>query len=232
MYRGEYGEQKDAGTEQSVLPTVDNIRRAPGKYARSGQRIGPSIRLHREFAMLFKSSIVAAFATLVAMATPAHAGDTGLYIGGSAGQTTVKQDDIDFDESDTSYKAFVGYMILPFLGVEGGYVNFGGPNKSYGSLGSVDIDVDGWEAFVLGALPLGPVEVFAKVGVLSYDIDAKAQGAGFGSISGSDSDEVGAAGVGVAFAIDKFKIRGEYTYYDVSDIDDVYMLSAGVSYHF
>jgi hypothetical protein len=182
--------------------------------------------------MSFKPSIVAAFASSLAIAVSAHAGDTGLYIGGSVGQTTIKQDDINFDESDTSYKAFVGYMILPFLGVEGGYVNFGGPNKNYSGLGSVDIDVDGWEGFVLGALPLGPIELFAKAGVLSYDIDLKAKGSGFGNISGSDSDEVGAYGAGVAFAIDKFKIRGEYTYYDVNHVDDAYMLSAGVTYQF
>jgi hypothetical protein len=182
--------------------------------------------------MFFKPSIVAAFAASLAIAVSAHAGDTGLYVGGSVGQTTIKADDIDFDESDTSYKAFVGYMFLPFLGVEGGYVNFGGPNKNYGSSGSIDIDVDGWEGFLLGALPLGPVELFAKAGVLSYNIDAKVKGAGFGSLSGSDSDEVGAYGAGVAFAIDRFKIRGEYTYYDVSDVDDVYMLSAGVTYQF
>jgi OOP family OmpA-OmpF porin len=182
--------------------------------------------------MYFKTSIGGVLLASLAIAGPVHASDTGLYVGGSVGQTTIKENDIDFDESDTSYKAFAGYMILPFLGVEGGYVNFGGPNKNYNGLGSVDIDVDGWEAFVLGALPLGPFDVFAKAGVLSYDIDAKVQGPGLGSLSGSDSDEVGAYGAGVAFGIDRFQIRGEYTYYDVSDVDDVYMLSAGVTYRF
>jgi hypothetical protein len=42
----------------------------------------------------------------------------------------------------------------------------------------------------------------------------------------------GAYGAGVAFGIDRFQIRGAYTYYAVSNVDDVYMLSAGVTYRF
>ena len=74
---------------------------------------------------------------------------------------------------------------------------------------------------------------FAKVGGVSYNIDAKAKGSGFGgTINGSDSDQAGAIGAGVAFGFDSFKIRGEYTYYDVNNIDDVYMLSVGLTYQF
>lgn len=183
--------------------------------------------------MLFKTTIAAVFASSLAFAVPAHAGDTGLYAGASVGQTTIKVDDVNFDESDTSYKIFAGYMFLPFLGVEGGYVNFGNPERSYSGLGKLEVEVDGWEAFLVGALPLGPVELFAKVGGLAYDIDAKASGTIFGGTTfGNDSDEVAAAGVGVAFGFDRFKIRGEYTYYDVNDVDDSYMLSAGLTYQF
>jgi hypothetical protein len=182
--------------------------------------------------MFSKRLSSAVLASSLAFAVSAHAGDTGFYVGGSVGQATLKVDDINFDESDTAYKLFAGYMLLPFLGVEGGYVDFGSPNRHYSGVGSVDFQVDGWEGFVVGQLPLGPVDLFAKAGVLSYNVDVKANGPGFGNLSGNDSDEVGAYGAGAAIGIGPIKVRGEYTYYDVNHVDDSYLLSVGVTYQF
>src|SRR6185436_16942774 len=95
---------------------------------------------------------------------------------------------LHFDEDDSSYKLYAGYMLLPFLGFEGGYTNFGGPNKNF-SGASVDFDIDGWEAFVVGVLPLGPVDLFAKVGGVAINVDAKVKAGGSTLASGSDSDE-------------------------------------------
>jgi hypothetical protein len=182
--------------------------------------------------MSAKTLLLAVFASSLAFAVSAHAGDTGLYVGGSVGQSTLKVDDINFDENDTTYKIFAGYMLLPFLGVEGGYVDFGSPNRHYSGAGSVEFQVDGWEGFVVGQLPLGPVDLFAKAGVLSYNVDVKTNGPVFGNLSGSDSDEVGAYGAGAAIGIGPIKVRGEYTYYDVNHVDDAYLLSVGVTYQF
>jgi OOP family OmpA-OmpF porin len=182
--------------------------------------------------MFSKTLLLAAFASSLAFAVSAHASDTGLYVGGSVGQTTLKINDINFDESDTTYKIFAGYMILPFLGVEGGYVNFGSPNRHYSGAGSVELDLDGWEAFVVGNLPLGPVDLFVKAGGLSYNVDVKTNGPVFGNLSGNDSDEVGAYGAGAAVALGPIKVRGEYTYYDVNHVDDAYLLSVGLTYQF
>jgi hypothetical protein len=144
---------------------------------------------------------------------------------------------VHFDESDNSYKLFAGYMILPFLGVEGGYVNFGAPGKNFNNtvIGNVglDLDVDGWEAFVVGVLPLGPVDLFAKVGGISYNVDAKVKLNGSTLGSGSDSDEKAAYGVGAAVGLGGIKVRAEYTAYDVSNgLDDLYMYSVGLTYQF
>ena len=179
----------------------------------------------------------------LALANGAHA-DTGLYVGASVGQTTVKDSEripngtggfqkLDFDEDDTSYKLFAGYMILPFIGIEGGYVNFGEPEKSFlNGSAKIEAQIDGWEAFAIGVLPLGPVDLFAKAGVLAYDSDVKLRASGTTLVSGSNSDESGAFGVGAAVGLGGLKIRAEYTYYDVQDVDDVYMFSAGVTYQF
>ena len=184
------------------------------------------------YIMFPKTLLIAVFGSSLAFTVSAHAGDTGLYVGGSVGQSTLKVNDIDFDETDTTYKIFAGYMLLPFLGVEGGYVDFGGPNRNYSGLGSVEFQVDGWEGFVVGNLPLGPVDLFAKAGVLSYNVDVKTNGPVFGNLSGNDSDEVGAYGAGAAVGLGPIKVRGEYTYYDVNHVDDAYLLSVGVTYQF
>ncbi len=196
--------------------------------------------------MTQKASIVSLFLASLAIAATAQAGDEGLYVGGSVGQSTFKDSarvsdgfntqKISFDESDTSYRLFGGYMLLPFLGVETGYTNFGTPNKTYKNtaVGTVNanIDVDGWDAFVVGNLPLGPIDVFAKAGVLWVNTDSKIRFGGSTAGSGSDSDQVGAYGVGAAFGFGNLKVRTEYTTYDVSNIDDLYMLSAGLTYQF
>ncbi len=188
--------------------------------------------------MFHKVSAVALLTASLGFGMSANA-DTGLYVGGSVGQTTVKAKanaglagTLHFDEDDSSYKLYAGYMLLPFLGFEGGYTNFGSPNKNF-SGASVDFDIDGWEAFVVGVLPLGPVDLFAKVGGVAINVDAKVRAGGSTLASGSDSDEKAAYGVGAAFGLGGIKIRAEYTEYDVSSgIDDLYMASVGVTYQF
>ena len=176
-----------------------------------------------------------------AFANTAHA-EIGPYIGASIGETTFKDSEgfpnglggtthVHLDENDTGYKLFGGFMFLPFVGIEGGYVDFGDVSKNFGGA-KLDVSADGWEVFVVGNLPLGPVDLFAKGGILSYDADVKARLNGTTVASGSDSDEVGAYGVGAAVGLGGVKVRAEFTMYDVSNIDELYMISAGVTYHF
>jgi len=188
---------------------------------------------------MFQKVSAALLAASIGFAGSAHAGSTGLYVGGSVGQTTLKASanaglagTLHFDEDDTGYKLFAGYMLLPFLGVEGGYTNFGSPNKNF-SGASADFDIDGWEAFVVGVLPLGPVDLFAKVGGVEINVDTKVRVGGSTLATDSDNDEKAAYGVGAAFGLGGIKVRAEYTEYDVSNgIDDLYMASVGVTYQF
>ena len=193
--------------------------------------------------MLSKTFVGAFVGSTFAFAGAAYA-DTGLYVGASLGQTTFKDSEhvpdgfggtvsLHLDESDTSYKLYGGYMILPFFGLEGGYVDFGDASKNLGAANAkLDISADGWEIFAVGDLPLGPLDLFAKVGVLSYDAKLKGRVNGATVASASDSDQVGAYGVGAAVGLGGLKVRAEYTMYDVSNIDDLYMISAGVTYSF
>ncbi len=85
---------------------------------------------------------------------------------------------IKYDDDETGWKAYLGYQFLPWLGVEAGYVDFGeftGDNfgRGHRTCGRFDADLDlsAWEGFLVGTLPIGPVDLFAKVG--AADIQAE-----------------------------------------------------------
>ena len=163
--------------------------------------------------------------------------DSGFYVGGSVGNSTVEAnvsdpsipDDFGFDENDFGWKAFGGYTFdLPLidLGVEASYHDFGGPSVDILDT-TLGVDTTGFSAFGVAGIGLGPIRVFGKVGVLSWDADLNALGE---TISEDGSDT--AYGVGVSFGLGSLQIRGEYEVFDVSDIDDLTMWSVGIAWIF
>lgn len=169
--------------------------------------------------------------------------DSGLYVGGSIGSASVDYsteefdadtngfDSIDFDDSDSAYKIFVGYNfgIIPLLdlAVEGGYVNFGEQSGTFNLVNAVSSEVDGWNAFGLAALNLGPFGLFAKMGFLSWDGDIGAAiDSGFDD-SGTDP----AYGIGAKFQIASVQLRAEYEWYDLDPVEIDYF-SVGAAWVF
>jgi opacity protein-like surface antigen len=160
---------------------------------------------------------------------PAVAADNGFYLGGSVGQANLKVDDVtdgisteDFDADDTAFKLIAGIRPLDWLGVEAAYVNFGEPEDTV--LGQkLQADGDGISAFAVGFLPTGPVDLFAKVGLISWD----------SKISGTlDDDGTDLAyGAGAQFRVLGLSIRAEYEKFDISDVD-LDMISVGLTYTF
>jgi len=149
--------------------------------------------------------------------------------GEQRGQAGLKIDDIsngvstaDFDADDMGYKFIAGFRPLDWLGLEAAYVNFGKPEDTV--LGQkLKAEGDGISAFAVGFLPTGPVDLFAKVGLISWD----------SKISGSFNDDGTdlAYGVGAQFRVLSLSIRAEYEKFDVSDVD-LDMISVGVTYTF
>jgi opacity protein-like surface antigen len=189
--------------------------------------------------MLLNRLITTMFIPLfLSLSATAQAGsDSGLYLGASLGQASIEikeqipdGDDLDFSEEDSGYKVFVGYNfgIIPLidLAVEGSYVDFGKPSGSVNGT-NVEVDLTAWDAFGLAALTFGPFSVFGKAGLVSWDSDASV-----GGESGSDSGSDSAYGLGAKFQISSIAIRAEYEYFDLSEFNDVYMASVGVSYTF
>lgn len=177
--------------------------------------------------------------SLVAVSGTTLAGtDSGFYLGASAGQAQLDFDDeradfdeardvdIDFDDDDTAYKIFVGYNLglipLVDLAVEGAYVDFGNFNGRIDTNDDSDFEVDGWTGAALAGINLGPVGVFAKTGVISWDSELD----DFGD-DGTDPFY----GVGAKFSLFSLQIRAEYERYDLDDFDIDYF-SVGAAFTF
>ncbi|HEV8331794.1 MAG TPA: porin family protein [Steroidobacteraceae bacterium] len=177
-----------------------------------------------------RKAIVLAAALFALPVLPAVAADNGFYLGASVGQANLKIDDLtnntfendDFDADDMAFKLIAGIRPLDWLGVEAAYVNFGEPEDTV--LGQkLKADGDGISAFAVGFLATGPVDLFAKVGLISWD----------SKISGSFDDDGTdlAYGAGAQFRVLGLSIRAEYEKFDISDVD-LDMISVGVTYTF
>ena len=178
-----------------------------------------------------RKAILLAAALLTLPVLPAVAADNGFYLGASVGQANVKIDDLtdnvlpndDFDADDTAFKLIAGFRPLDWLAVEAAYVNFGEPEDTV--LGTrLEAEGDGISAFAVGFLAAGPVDLFAKAGLIAWD--SKITGGAFDD-DGSDL----AYGAGAQFRVLGLSIRAEYERFDISDVD-VDMISIGLTYTF
>ena len=178
---------------------------------------------------------------LVLPVTYATAAESGFYLGGSIGSAAVEANFDDggmvlpdpapvFDEDDFGWKVFAGYNFalgeVFTLGVEGGYTDLGKPSADVLSI-PVSFSPTALNLYGTAGVDLGPINLFAKYGVVNWDVDGVIDGIGF-SDDGSDP----AYGVGLRFNLGSLEIRGEYEIFDVSDVEDVTMLSVGLAYRF
>jgi hypothetical protein len=173
----------------------------------------------------FRSALVFAIAVV---ALPAQA---GVYLGGGIGSATLEDDDGtpfggDFDESDRAYKIFGGYRFdwLPIVSIAGevGYRDAGQQD-----MGLREYELNGIDYGVLAGIGLGPVEIFARVGGLKYDLEK--------AVAGVPVEFDGTAqtyGLGARFSVLGLGLRAEYEKLDVDELDDVDMYSLSAFYEF
>ena len=177
---------------------------------------------------------IACAAALMALASfSSHAVDNGIYLGAGVGQSGVEFDDdfegtnLDFDASATSYKVIAGWRFIDWLSVELNYVDLGtADDRVQGQ--KIETDIDGVSLSALGFLPLGPVDLFARVGAIDWSADLSVPGIGSGSDDGTDLTY----GVGAQFRVWSLSLRAEYEVFDISDADTVDMISASVTWTF
>lgn len=158
--------------------------------------------------------------------------DEGLYLGGGVGQFNIEIDGLDgvdealssLDDNDTAWQAFVGWRLNPYISLQAAYVDFGGPEDEFdtstGDHGRFRAELSGFAPSIIGTLPLGPVELSAKLGYYFYDLELT------GDIDevDFDSDDSGedvmyGVGVGMTF-FERLHAKLEYEKIDLEDVDD------------
>ena len=160
--------------------------------------------------------------------------DEGFYIGGGVGQFDIEIDGADgidealgrLDDSDTAWQAFVGWRLNPYISLQAAYVDYGGPEddiSTSGSSGNYRAELSGFAPSVIGTLPLGPVELSAKLGYYFYDLDITADiddplDPDFDS-QDSGEDVFYGVGLGMTF-FERLHAKLEYEKIDLENVDD------------
>lgn len=138
------------------------------------------------------------------------------------GSASVGQADLG-NESSTSYNVHVGTGILPFIGLEAGYQNFGDfDNVNYGG---VVRDLEGSAVYFAAkpSIDFGPLHVYAKAGLHSYELS----GTNF------KEDEIDMMyGVGAEyFVMGPISLGASYNVFSMKE-EDVKNFSLNATFHF
>ncbi|MBW3694867.1 porin family protein [Vibrio sp. T187] len=152
--------------------------------------------------------------------------DSWIYAGGQLGQSNVDS------ENGTTSGVHIGTGILPFIGLEAGYMNFGEINIAYNNL-TADAS---FSSFYLAAKPsidFGPLHVYAKGGLNSYSVDYS------GTIGQLLSEDTGVGimyGVGAEyFVLDMLSVGASYQSFGMEidgDSVDVTSFTLNATVHF
>jgi OOP family OmpA-OmpF porin len=185
-----------------------------------------------------RSASTLAMATLLALGSaPVLADeDSGWYLGAGVGKFNVEVDEAEditdtvggFDSDDTTMKVFAGWRFNPYVAVELDYLDLGNPEDTIDGR-RVNADVNGFAPYIVGTLPVGPVELFAKAGYLFYDVQIDVD-----DLTVSDDntqDFVYGGGIGITL-FDHLNTRLEYEVIDIGAVDDANALWLSAAWRF
>jgi OOP family OmpA-OmpF porin len=152
----------------------------------------------------------------------------GAYIGAGVGDFSAAVDEIDaiddvddvgidFSDGDNATKLFGGYRFNRFLAVQADYVDFGESSGAVSPSVRGTSDIQGIAPSVVGTLPIGPIELFGRVGMMFYEVDLNLTGGRVVDESGEDL--VWGAGIGIDIA-ERFNVRLEYEEIDIERLDE------------
>jgi len=162
--------------------------------------------------------------SLAAIAPQAAAADNGLYLG--AGITTSKFDLGSASDSldDNSFKLIIGFRPLDWLALEANYIDLGSQSDSEASL-----DAKATTVSALFLKEFAVIDLYARVGMANWKLDASVTG--FGSASDDGWDPTYGVGIGAHFG--SIGLRAEYERFSMNDYDtDVNTVSLSFTYTF
>jgi OOP family OmpA-OmpF porin len=164
----------------------------------------------------------------------------GFYLGGGIGDFSSSVDEInsldsiddagiDFSDGDNATKVFAGWHFNRFFAVQADFVDFGESSGAVTPSVSGTSDVQGLAPSIVGTLPIGPIELFARVGVMFYEVDLNLTGGRFVDESGEDL--VYSAGIGID-VLDRLNLRLEYEEIDIAELDEADALWLNAAWKF
>jgi len=186
-----------------------------------------------------KSAIAACVVTLLGIAQIATAADAasaqpaspalGAYAGVDAGYIGYHDNEqgVSISLSGFTFSGFVGYQFNPYIALEASYL---GTTKASGNVQGlgVGIESDGFQAAVLGTLPLSPAGgIYARAGLLRWHDTVSITS--FGSADNDGTN--GIYGVGGYLTSGKLTWRLEGTTASISGTR-VYRATLGLAYSF
>jgi hypothetical protein len=176
-------------------------------------------------------NLALAVVLLAPMTGPAFAQDDteGPYFGGGVGDFSAAVDEInnlddvddvgiDFSDGDNATKLFGGWRFNEFVALQGDFVDFGESSGAVAtSVTPGTSDIQGLAPSVVGTLPLGPFELFGRVGVMFYEADLNLTGGRIIDESGEDI----VWGLGAGLDVGKrVNLRLEYEEIDIEALDE------------
>lgn len=171
----------------------------------------------------------------VAIAGPSvAAAESGLFVGGSIGSTTIDDafDGVDLDADATAYRIVGGYQFSDLFGIELGYQDFGDIDETIvaGPVASqASISADGWTLGGTLSLPVSDTfSLIGRAGVFFWDADVSVDGFSI-DVPGDENPYYGAGG---RVEISKnLSLLGDWSRFELDDVDtDV--ISIGFQYRF
>ena len=169
---------------------------------------------------MFKQGMVASAALVGALslaATPAFAADddhdSGFYLGAGLGDFSanlhrpgdVTDTHLTFNRNDAT-RVFGGWRFLPYLAVQVDWSDYGRSTAAASELGLTSKS-DAITPAVIGTLPVGPVELFGKIGESFYNVTANDNTGRL--IDSSGHDPVYGVGIGIT-VIKRLNLSAEY----------------------
>ncbi|KOO16747.1 hypothetical protein AKJ18_01370 [Vibrio xuii] len=139
------------------------------------------------------------------------------------GSASVGQADLG-NESSTSYNVHVGTGILPFIGLEAGYQNFGDfDNVNYGNVTYSNLEGSAVYFAAKPSIDFGPLHVYAKAGLHSYELSG-------GNFKEDEIDMM--YGVGAEyFVMGPISLGASYNVFSMKE-EDVKNFSLNATFHF
>jgi OOP family OmpA-OmpF porin len=175
--------------------------------------------------MKSRAFAIATALALACAAAPAFSVDKGFYLGAALGQSEsgLRDSNFNFKDRDQGYKLIAGIRALSLLAVEINYVDLG-----TSSVGGAQAKTKAADGFAMVFLPIPVVDVYGKLGFVSWKTDASAPSLPSFRTTGSDL----AYGAGVQIHFGSLSARLEYEAFDAQAAAKPTMLSLGATYTF